>query len=42
MADLIIDNQYDLIDINATAAELLHIDMPTAKGNVIWEMFKSE
>lgn len=38
----VIDNQYDLIDINATAAELLHIDMPTAKGNVIWEMIKSE
>jgi len=36
-----VDNHYDLLDINATAAELLHIDMPTAKGEVIWEMFNN-
>ncbi|MDX1349445.1 MAG: sulfatase [Putridiphycobacter sp.] len=35
-----IDNPRHLLDVNATAAELLHIDMPTAKGEVIWEMFK--
>jgi hypothetical protein len=36
-----IDNPRHLLDVNATAAELLHIDMPTAKGEVIWEMFKT-
>ena len=35
----VVTRPYHLLDINATAAELLHIDMPTAKGAVIWEMF---
>lgn len=35
-----VDKPYDLIDITATAAELMNIDMPTAKGEVIWDMFK--
>jgi phosphopentomutase len=35
-----VDKPYHLLDINATAAELLHVKMPTAKGTVIWEMFK--
>lgn len=35
-----IDNEYDLLDVNATAAELLHVKMPKAKGSIIWEMFK--
>lgn len=33
-----INQHHDLLDLNATAAELLHINMPTAKGNVIWEL----
>ncbi|MFD1552034.1 sulfatase [Putridiphycobacter roseus] len=39
-----INQHHDLLDLNATAAELLHINMPTAKGNVIWELLgkKSE
>ena len=37
----VIENHYDLRDINATAAELLHIDMPTTRGQVIWEMFNN-
>ncbi len=36
----IVDKPYDLIDITATAAELLEIDMPTSKGEVMVEMFK--
>ncbi len=36
----IVNNHYDLLDINATAAELLHVDVPTSNGEVIWEMFK--
>ena len=35
-----VNRPYHLLDVNATAAELLHINMPTAKGSVIWEMFK--
>ena len=35
-----IENHYDLLDLNATAAELLQINMPTARGEVIWEMFE--
>lgn len=38
----VIDNHYDLIDINATAAELLHIDVPSSEGEVIWEMFSPD
>ncbi|MFK8037593.1 MAG: sulfatase [Crocinitomicaceae bacterium] len=36
-----IDSPYHLLDVNATAAELLHINIPTSKGTVIWEMFKN-
>ena len=35
-----IDRPYHLLDVNATAAELLHVKMPTARGSIIWEMFK--
>ena len=35
-----VNNHYDLLDINATAAEMLNVNMPTSKGEVIWEMFK--
>lgn len=34
-----VNNHYDLLDINATAAELLNVSVPTSKGDVIWEMF---
>jgi hypothetical protein len=36
-----VDTPYDLIDINATAAELMNVDVPTSKGEVMWEMFKN-
>ncbi|MFK8046461.1 MAG: sulfatase [Crocinitomicaceae bacterium] len=34
-----VNKPYHLLDINATAAELLHIKMPTTKGSIMWEMF---
>lgn len=36
----VIDEPYDLIDITATTAELMHIDMPTGKGVIMKELFK--
>ncbi len=36
----IVDKRYDQVDITATIAELLGIDMPTGKGKVIKELFK--
>lgn len=34
------DEPYELKDIAATIAELLHFDMPTQDGRVIWELFR--
>ena len=31
---------YDLIDIPATISEMLHFDMPTARGKVMTELFR--
>lgn len=35
-----INKPYDLIDITATTCEMMNIDMPTGKGEVMWELFK--
>jgi len=38
--DTIISSQRELIDIPATIAELLHFDMPSCEGRVMYELFE--
>jgi hypothetical protein len=40
--NLIIDREYEQLDISATIAELFHLNMETSTGNVMWELFEEE